>query len=189
MEDYDDILVTLLGDVATDYVQIRTLQERIRYTQENVRLQQKTLTITEARFRGGTTSELDVYQARSTLEQTEAQIPEFEISLRQTSNNLCILLGMPPEELEARLGSSAHSHRAAGRGRRHPCRFAAPSSRRSPCGASGGGPIAQIGVAESDFYPAVTINGTVGYSAQFFPTSSAPRLSTGMSALRFNGTS
>ena len=71
----------------------------------------ETLTITEARFRGGTTSELDVYQARSTLEQTEAQIPELEISLRQTSNKLCILLGMPPEELWPGSGSGPFPRR------------------------------------------------------------------------------
>ena len=104
VENYDDVLVTLLGDVAANYVRMRTLQGRIDCATTNVKLQRETLSIVEARFQGGTTSELDVYQARSTLEQTEAQIPELEIELRQTINQLCILLGMPPEKLEARLG-------------------------------------------------------------------------------------
>ncbi len=104
MEDYDETLVTLLGDVATYYVQMRTLEKRIEYTRQNVQLQQRTVTIAEARFRGGTSTERDPYQARSTLEQTEAQIPELEIALRQAVNQLCILLGMPPEELRAKLG-------------------------------------------------------------------------------------
>jgi NodT family efflux transporter outer membrane factor (OMF) lipoprotein len=169
VEDYDDTLVTLLGDVANDYVQIRTLQERIRFTQENVDLLRKTLTIVEARFRAGTTSELDVYQARSTLEQTEATIPVFQINLRQASNNLCTLMGMPPQELEARLGAGpipvaspdvavgipAHLLRRRPDVRRAE-RLAAVQS-------------AQIGIAEADFYPALSINGTLGYSAQNFP--------------------
>ena len=134
-----------------------------------MQLQQKTLTITEARFRGGTTSELDVYQARSTLEQTEAQIPEFEISLRQTCNNLCILLGMPPEDLQARLGPrpipTAPPEVAVG--------IPADLLRRRPdvrrAERQAAAQSAQIGVAEADFYPAISINGTLGYSAQFFP--------------------
>jgi NodT family efflux transporter outer membrane factor (OMF) lipoprotein len=169
VEDYDATLVTLLGDVASNYVQMRTLQGRIEYTTANVRLQRETLTITEARFRGGTTSELDVYQARSTLEQTEAQIPELEISLRQIINQLCILLGMPPEELESRLGPApiptAPAEVAVG--------IPADLLRRRPdvrrAERLAAAQSAQIGVAESDFYPAVSLNGTLGYTAAQFP--------------------
>ena len=104
VNDYDDVLVTLLGDVATNYVQMRTFQGRIECAQANATLQRKTLEIADAQFRAGRRDQLDVFQARSTLEQTEAQIPELEISLRQTIVQLCILLGMPPEELQSRLG-------------------------------------------------------------------------------------
>jgi NodT family efflux transporter outer membrane factor (OMF) lipoprotein len=168
VEGYDDVLVTLLGDVATNYVQMRTLEGRIAFAEANVRLQQETLTITEARFKGGTTSQLDVYQARSTLEQTEAQIPEFEISLRQTVVQLCILLGMPPEELRARLGAApiptAPPEVAIG--------IPADLLRRRPdvrrAERLAAAQSAEIGVAAADFYPAISINGTIGYSAQYF---------------------
>ena len=66
---------------------MRTYEDRIRIAEQNVKLQKETLTLAEARFHGGTTGELDVFQARSTLEQTEAQIPELRISLRQASTN------------------------------------------------------------------------------------------------------
>lgn len=169
VENYDDVLVTLLGDVAANYVEMRTFEGRIKFALDNVRLQRETLTITEARFRGGTTSELDVYQARSTLEQTEAQIPELEISLRQTVNQLCILMGMPPEELQSRLGQApipaAPPEVAIGIPadllRRRPDVRRAERLAAAQC--------ALIGVAESDFYPAFSINGTLGYSAQQFP--------------------
>ena len=169
VEGYDDVLVTLLGDVATNYVQMRTLEGRIQYTRANVELQRQTLTIAEARFKGGTTSKLDVYQARSTLEQTEAQIPELEISLRQTVVQLCILLGMPPEELRARLGPApiptAPVDVAVGIPadllRRRPDVRRAERLAAAQC--------AQIGIAEADYYPAFSINGTLGYSAEQFP--------------------
>ena len=134
----------------------------------NVRLQRETLTIVEARFQGGATSELDVFQARSTLEQTEAQIPELKISLRQSVVQLCILLGMPPEEIRARIGEApiptAPAEVAVGVPadllRRRPDVRRAERLAAAQC--------ARIGVAESDYYPAFSINGTLGYSAEDF---------------------
>jgi NodT family efflux transporter outer membrane factor (OMF) lipoprotein len=166
---YDDVLVTLLGDVATNYVQLRTLEQQIAYARYNVELQQQTLTIVDARFHAGTTSELDVHQSRSTLAQTEAQIPELEISLRETANRLCILLGIPPEDLHARLGSApiptAPPEVTIG--------IPADLLRRRPdirrAERTAAAQSAQIGVAEADFYPAISIVGTIGYSAEQFP--------------------
>ncbi len=97
--DYDDVLVTLLGDVATNYVQMRITEQRIKYATENVELQRKTVKIIENREKVGVAKQLDVDQVKSVLYQTEAVIPELEIALRQFTNKLCILLGFPPEEL------------------------------------------------------------------------------------------
>ena len=168
VEDYDETLVTLLGDVATNYVQMRTLEQRIEYTKKNVELQQRTVTIAEARFKGGTSTERDPYQARSTLEQTQAQIPELEISLRQTINQLCILLGIPPEALRAKLGPGPIPSAAAEVAVGIPADLLRrrPDVRRAEYLAAA--QSAEIGVAEADFYPAVSINGTLGYSAERF---------------------
>jgi NodT family efflux transporter outer membrane factor (OMF) lipoprotein len=168
VEDYDETLVTLLGDVATYYAQMRTVEKRIEYTKQNVALQQRTVTIAEARFRGGTSTERDPYQARSTLEQTQAQIPELEIQRRQAVIQLCILMGMPPEELQAKLGPApipvAPAEVAVG--------IPADLLRRRPevrrAERQAAAQSAQIGIAEADFYPAISINGTLGYAAQNF---------------------
>jgi len=168
VEDYDSALVTLLGDVATNYVNLRTFEQRIAYTRANVELQRQTLKIAEARFKAGTTGELDVVQARSTLEQTEAQVQELEISLRQANNQLCVLLGVPPMDLRPLLGSApipaAPAEVAVG--------IPADLLRRRPDVRSAerqaAAQAAQIGVAEADFYPHISITGTFTYSAQFF---------------------
>jgi len=148
---------------------MRTLEQLIEYTNTNVRLQRETLTITEARFKGGTTSELDVYQARSNLEQTEAQIPELEINLRQFVNQLCILLGLPPEALQAKLGPAPIPTAPAEVALGIPADLLRrrPDVRRAERLAAA--QSAQIGVAEADFYPAVSIDGSVGYSVKNFP--------------------
>src|SRR5439155_19616769 len=85
---YDAVLVTLLGDVATAYVQVRTLEAQIRLTQANVALQGKTLEIAMARFKGGTTTELDVDQAQSNLSQTESKIQQLRTQLRLSNNQI-----------------------------------------------------------------------------------------------------
>jgi NodT family efflux transporter outer membrane factor (OMF) lipoprotein len=166
--DYDDVLVTLLGDLATNYVQYRTLEQQIAYAHQNVDLQRQTLTIVDARFRAGTTSELDVHQSRSTLAQTEAQIPELEITLRQTANRLCILLGIPPENLSARLGTASIPAAPADVAVGIPAELLRrrPDIRRAERRAAA--QSAQIGVAEADFYPAISIIGTLGYSSEQF---------------------
>ena len=168
VENYDDVLVTLLGDVATNYVQMRTLQDRIKIAEANVQLLRETLTITEARFRGQTISELDVFQARATLEQTEAQIQELQISLRQTITQLCILMGLPPEELQAKLGPAPIPTAPAEVAVGIPAQLLRrrPDVRRAERQAAA--QSALIGVAEADFYPAIAIDGNLGYSAERF---------------------
>jgi NodT family efflux transporter outer membrane factor (OMF) lipoprotein len=166
VEDYDAALVTLLGDVATTYVNLRTLEQRIQYAQDNVRIQRDTLAIVEARFKVSTISELDVDQARTTLEATEAAISELEIGLRQSVVQLCILMGMSPEDLFARIGKApipvAPVDVAVGIPadllRRRPDVRAAERRLASQC--------AEIGIADSEFYPHISIDGTLGWSAQ-----------------------
>jgi NodT family efflux transporter outer membrane factor (OMF) lipoprotein len=171
VENYDDVLVTLLGDVATNYVQMRTFEQRIVYAKKNVDIQRATLKIAEAKNQGGVVAGLDVIQARSILEQTQAEIPELEISLRQTINQLCVLLGIPPEDLRARLGTppkelipTAPVDVAVG--------IPADLLRRRPdvrrAERQAAAQSAQIGVAEADFYPHISISGTIGYSAAQF---------------------
>ena len=186
--DYDDVLVTLLGDVASNYVQYRTLEQQIAYAKYNVDLQRQTLTIVEARFRAGTTGELDVHQSRSTLAQTEAGIPELEISLRQAANQLCILMGIPPEDLQARLGTAAIPTTPTDLAVAFPP-ISCPPARHPPAERNAAAQSAQIGIAEADFYPAISIVGTVGYSAEAFPICSARPRSTAPSAPASTGRS
>ena len=126
--DYDDVLVSLVAEVATTYVQIRVLEERIALARENVRVQRDSLDIATVRFEAGGTSELDVQQARTLLADTKASIPQLEIQRRQAEDSLCVLLGVPPGDL----GISS-APRAASPPRPSP----SPSVSRRTC--SGGG--------------------------------------------------
>ena len=168
VEGYSDALVLLLSDVATAYVQMRTYEQRLQYARNNVEIQQGSLRLAEQRFSNGVATELDVRQARSNLAQTEALIPPLQAGRRQSSNQLCILLGMPVSDLanhlppgpiprppfEVAVGVPADLLRRRPDIRRAERQVAAQS--------------AQIGVAEADLYPQFGINGFLGYAANDF---------------------
>lgn len=99
IEDYDDVLVILLSDVATNYTQLRIFQERLRIAWLNVVSQYNAYHLTADKFILGAATERDVQQAKQILEQTRARIPDLETGIRLANNQICILLGMPPREL------------------------------------------------------------------------------------------
>jgi NodT family efflux transporter outer membrane factor (OMF) lipoprotein len=165
VDDYDNVMVTLIGDLATAYNQYRALQWQLVYTKENIALQKGSLQIATDRWKAGQTSEVGVVQSTSLLEQLESTIPVLEAGLRQQNNQICVLLGIPPEELAAKLGPAppppVPPEIVTG--------VPADLIRRRPDLRSAERLIAaqnaQIGVAEANFYPAFFINGTIGYEA------------------------
>jgi NodT family efflux transporter outer membrane factor (OMF) lipoprotein len=171
VENYDDALVTLLADVATNYVQFRVAQQRIRIAHDNVRIQEGVLALANDRFKVGTATRLDVEQARTVLEQTRSTIPALQIVLGQANDTLCILLGIPPRNLEPELGPGPElgsnpmpntpSWVAAG--------IPADLLRRRPDVRSAERQVAaqsaEIGVAEADLYPTLAVNGTIGFES------------------------
>jgi NodT family efflux transporter outer membrane factor (OMF) lipoprotein len=168
VENYDDVLVTLLGDVASNYVNLRTFQRRIKFANDNIKLQRQALNIAEAQLKGGQKGSLNVEHTRSILAQTESLVPQLQISRRQANNRLCILLGIPPEELEHQL-QAAEIPKAPPEAvvgipadllRRRPDVRRAERQAAAQCAA--------IGIAESDFYPRISITGNFGYSAEEF---------------------
>lgn len=166
--DYGDVVVTLVADVAATYVDIRTLQTRLRLVQSNVQNQRRTYEIAELRFTVGDISEVDVLQAASNLAQTEAQIPQLELALRQTQNQLCVLLGVSPRNLTAMLGAGQipDVEQEIAVGIPADLLVRRPDVRRAERQLAA--QSALIGVAESDFYPHITLRGNVGRSANQF---------------------
>lgn len=166
--DYGDVVVTLIADVAATYVDLRTTQTRLELVGKNIENQRKTFELTQKRRLAGEASEVDVQQAKSSLAQTEAFAPQLKLALRQSQNELCVLLGMPPENLLPLLGEGkipevdpeiAVGIPAATLMRR-------PDVRRAERELAA--QSALIGVAESDLYPQISLVGTVGRSANQF---------------------
>ena len=95
--EYDNLLVSLLSDVANEYIQLRTIEKRLQIAKENVKLQLESKRIADAKFTGGISTQRDVEQATTILKSTQASIPSLERQLRQIKNALSLLMGMPPD--------------------------------------------------------------------------------------------
>ena len=105
MSNYDSMVVLLLANVATQYVEIRTLQRRLELARYNVAIQEPLVDAYEKRYRVGFSNATPGYfQLLANLEATRALIPTLELSLRQVNNQLCVLLGRPVHDMLPELG-------------------------------------------------------------------------------------
>lgn len=190
--DYDSVLVSLAAGVAGDYIQIRSLEERLVITRANVRLQTETLALTQARFRAGAVSELDVSTARSTLANTQALIPDLENGLRQATLSLCVLLGRTPSDLRSELATQAG---VPPRVPEAPSQIAAgvPADllRRRPdvraAERLAAAQSARIGQAVADLYPSISITGATGFVSSTYEGAISPSLGNIFDANSFSG--
>ena len=170
---YDAALVTLLGDVASTYMGIRTLQAQIKVARDNVVRQRKALSIARDRFKGGVATALDVYQAENVLGSTEAAIPQLTGQLQQGYNALRLLLGMAPQSLDEMLAGSSGMPVPA---REVAVGIPADLVRRRPDIRSAelraAAQSAQVGVSEADLYPAFGLSGSFGTLGSTFGSGS-----------------
>ncbi|NMC51035.1 MAG: efflux transporter outer membrane subunit [Desulfovibrio sp.] len=97
--DLEDTRLTLLGDVATNYIDLRAFQEQLAIARRNLDTQRQTVEVTRERFRLGLTSQLDVAQAEGQAASTAADIPDLERDIKASIHRLGVLTGQPPESL------------------------------------------------------------------------------------------
>lgn len=96
IENFHNVMVSLFAEVALNYFELRTAQQRIEYALENIESQRQTLELTKNRFAADLAPELDVRQAELNLANTESEIPSLKIQQRQALNRLAVLLGKMP---------------------------------------------------------------------------------------------
>lgn len=110
---YHDIMVTITSEVARNYINYRTFQERILLSRRNIEIQERVVNITQVQFDSGNVTELDVQQAKNQLFNTKAAQPSLEIAMKQSRTALALLLGVLPEDIEKLLQSDGFAQRMA----------------------------------------------------------------------------
>jgi NodT family efflux transporter outer membrane factor (OMF) lipoprotein len=164
-EDLRDTQVSLLAEVALNYIEVRGYQARLTIAQSNLAAQSETWQIARWRHEAGLTTQLDEDQAKFNLEQTRAQLATLQMGLEQSKNRLAVMLGRTPGELaeletpaaipqtptEVAVGIPAETLRQRPDLRRAERQLAAAT--------------AQVGVATASLYPDFSLSGTLGLQA------------------------
>lgn len=96
-------LLTLVGDVASNYVQARGYQARIALAQRTAAAQRETGQLTLTRFEAGAASAVDVANSTGQTSSTEAAIPSLEVAYAATVHRLSVLTGRAPGDLTERM--------------------------------------------------------------------------------------
>ena len=163
VENRRSVLVTLLGDVAKNYIDLRGFQRRLAVADANLKAQQETLELTKVRFDAGLASDFEVAQAEGQVKTTAAQIPTLQTAVKQTAYAIDVLLGSQPgsswddlakDAAVPALPPEAHVGLPVDLLRRRPD---IRSAERQLAAAT-----AQVGVATADLYPKFSLTGTIG---------------------------
>lgn len=158
--------VSLAAEVASNYIEVRAQQALLGIAHGNLATQSETLQLTEWRAQAGLVSSQDVEQARSSREQTRAQIPFIETNLAAAEHGLETLLGLPPGTLHERLAGAGDLPEV-------PAQIAvgipADTLRQRPDVRAAerrlAAETARVGVAEAARYPSFSLSGSIGLEA------------------------
>lgn len=166
VENYRDLLVSLFADVALNYVDYTTFDERIHVANQNIKIQQASLKLAQDRLDAGLVSKIDVTQARTNLETTRALVPQLQGQLAAARNRLATLTGGYPHSVSETLLRS-RSVPQPGRDYAVSCAAdlvrARPDIRRAERQLAA--TVAGIGVAESELYPKFQLAGQLQLQA------------------------
>lgn len=157
--------LTLLSQVASAYIDVRYYQERIAIARQNLDSRRETLNLTKLQLEAGAASRLDVVQSEGLVNSTLAELPGLETQFRTAAHRIATLLGLPASSLVTELQKGAHQPVA-----RFNAKAGIPADlirNRPDIRASErqlAAAVAEIGVAEAQLYPAITLGGSISPS-------------------------
>ena len=165
-ESLRDTQVSLVAEVARNYVELRTAQRRLAIAESTLASRSETFDLVRWRYQAGLVTELDVAQAHTDLESTRAGLPPLRTAVSEARNRLAVLLNRAPGELQAKLSTTAAvplTDRAAAAG------IPADTLRQRPDVRAAerrlAAQTARLGEAEAARYPSFNLTGSLGLEA------------------------
>lgn len=154
--------LSLLSQVASAYIDVRYYQERLALARKNLASRRETLDLTSLQLEAGAASRLDVVQSEGLVNSTLAELPGLETNFRRAAHRIATLLGQPASSLVPELQKGARQPVA-----RFNAKAGVPADllRNRPDIRAAerqlAAAVAQIGVAEAQLYPAITLGGSI----------------------------
>jgi len=160
---YQDVMVSLIAEVALNYVQMRTSQAQFKVAEQNLQAQMEIYQLALWRWQSGLANKLDAEQALSSVEQLTAQLPTLKTNIAQNQHQIAVLLGVTPASLNAPLNNDKSIPRTDLKiaiGVPADVLRQRPDIKRAERELAA--KTAQIGVATAELYPKLTLSGNIG---------------------------
>ena len=163
----DEVLVTLLAEVARGYVDVRSLQLRLSLAAQTIGVVQKSVDIARVKLQRGIVNDLDVVLAERQLATVQSRIAPLQARLAAAERRVSVLLGRNPEELRGELDAGAPLPVPPAE---IPTGIPGDLLRRRPDVRAAESRLvaanARIGVATALLYPQIVLTGGVGWQGQ-----------------------
>ncbi|WP_338489061.1 efflux transporter outer membrane subunit [Pseudomonas trivialis] len=165
-DDRRAVLLSVLAETAQDYIQLRGVQNTRAVTEQNLDVARHSLKLSQLRLADGVATDLDVAEAAAQVATIEARLPELQQRQDQLINALSLIMGEPPQALHAQLSKDAavpQTPRQVAIGLPSQLAERRPDIRQAEARLHAA--TANIGVAKGDFYPRITLSGSLGSQA------------------------
>jgi multidrug efflux system outer membrane protein len=165
-DDLRATLLTLVGDVAAYYVEMRGYQARIALARRTAASQRQTAQLTQQKFDAGSSSAVDAANAAGLAATTESYIPTYEVSYAEAVHRIGVLLGREPTALALpfkRVAKIPAPRLPLPTGIPADVLILRPDVRRAE--RQYAQYTARVGQAEAALYPSVSLTGSVSTSA------------------------
>ena len=166
VESLSDTRVSLAAEVALNYIDLRTAEQRLAIAEESIAYRGENHQIIRWRQQAGLVSELDLAQATTDLESTRAVLPPLRTAVIEAKNRLAVLLGRNPGELESLVHADRPIPLAAGE---IVAAIPADTLRQRPdvrvAERRLAAQTARLGEAEAARYPSLRLSGSLGLEA------------------------
>jgi multidrug efflux system outer membrane protein len=163
VESRNDLLVSLQAEVAQAYFQLRAAQLLRQITADQIAAQRDVVDLTGSRRQHGLAGEADVASAQAQLSNLQSTLPAYEQSIATSKHALAVLTGQNPEAMDAEFadGGALPAIPAV-----IPVGLPSTLARRRPDIRASEAALhvatAQVGVAVAEFFPDITLMGTLG---------------------------
>lgn len=159
------VRVSIAAEVAYTYLQLRGVQAQESVAEQNRQLAEGLVRMAESRERNGVATRFDAAAARADVAGIDARRSQLHHKRETLMNALALLLGKPPRELDGRLAAAGLPTMP----KRLPVGIPSELARQRPdilqADARLRAAVADIGAAEADFYPRISLTGSAGVQA------------------------
>jgi NodT family efflux transporter outer membrane factor (OMF) lipoprotein len=161
--DLEAIGLSLQSELAINYFQLRVTDVQRELLQDTVQAFERSLAVTQNRYRAGVAARVDVVQAETQLKSTQAQLLDLRVTRAQLEHGIAVLVGkapasfsIEPAEFQARIPAIPPGVPSTLLERRPDV---AAAERRVAAA------NARIGVAQAAYFPALNLTGSAGFAS------------------------